>query len=774
MKDKPLPISSQNKIKTETLGIKGMHCASCAANIERSLKKIPGIDEIRVNLATEKAYIKWESDKLKLSDIKKAIIKTGFTPIEAEEKNEKEERETKELSSMTEDFVFAAITVIPLFYIAMAPMTGLNLPFPSFLKPMEHPFVYGCVSFILVLPALYAGRRFYISGFPALFKMRPNMDSLVALGSSAALIYSLVNLVRITMGDIHAVDHLYFETAGVVITLVLLGKILEARAKERAGRSIKALMNLAPETAVIVVDGIEKEIATSEIEKNNIIKIRPGERIPVDGIIIEGYSAVDESMLTGESVPSEKSTGDKVTGGSINKTGSFLFKAIHVGKETTLARIIKIVEDAQSSKAPIARLADNIAAWFVPAVMLIALLSAASWFIAGKGITFSINVLTSVLLIACPCALGLATPIAVIVGTGKGAELGILVKSGEALQIASKLDAIIFDKTGTLTEGKPEVTDIYSPIISQNEFLLLLASSETLSEHPLAKAIVRKALDNSLILLKPVSFDSIPGGGIIAGFKNILKMENAELLIGTKKLLSENGVLNNSDATEKILSKGREFSEKGKTVIYLAIRKDSIWQLSGLIALRDKLKNGSCNTIKSLKKIGIKTYMITGDNSKAANAIASEAGIDNVMAEVLPDGKSQEVIKLKKTGLTVAMVGDGINDAPALASSDIGIAIGSGTDVAIESADIILVHSDIRDVVSAISLSKAVIRNIKQNLFWAFGYNILLIPVAAGILTLFDGPLLNPMFAAGAMSLSSVSVVLNALRLKQFKKPIIG
>ena len=781
-------------IKTEIFGIEGLRCAGCAANAERTLKKIIGVVEVNVNFAAEKVTIKWEPDKLKLSDIKKTITEMGFTPVEPEERvrSEKEKKEKKELASMLRDFILAAATVIPLFYIAMAPMTGLDLPVPFFLNPMQHPLAYGAVSFVLVIPALYAGRRFYILGYPALVKMQPNMDSLVALGTSAAMIHSIANLGRVILGNAHAAHHLYFETAGVIITLVLLGKLLEANAKSKTGKSIKALMDLAPETATVIIDGIEKEIAVSEIKKNDIIKIRPGDRIPVDGIITEGYSAIDESMLTGESIPLEKTAGNSVTGGSINKTGSFIFKATHVGKHTTLARIIKIVEDAQNSKPPIARLADNIAAWFVPAVLLIALGSTCIWLIAGKGVVFSVTVFTSVLLIACPCALGLATPTALIVGIGRGSEFGILVKSSEALQAASKVNAVLFDKTGTLTQGKPEVTDIVSPDFSTDDFLSILASVETPSEHPFAKAIVKKALEQNLALEKPVSFESIPGGGIYSGLKNICGMENIDVLAGTKKLLTEKGVLNNSGYNsgddpghdparapniEAIFAKAEELAENGKTIIYMAIKvaikSDDVWKLLGFIALRDNLKKESCDTIKTLKKMGIKTYMITGDNRKAANSIAREAAIDEVRAEVLPDAKAAEVIKLKERGLTVAMVGDGVNDAPALAASDVGIAIGSGTDVAIESADIILVQSNIADAVSAILLSKAVIKNIKQNLFWAFGYNTLLIPVAAGILYVFGGPLLNPMFAAGAMSLSSVSVILNALRLRRFRKLVI-
>ncbi|MCL2293372.1 MAG: heavy metal translocating P-type ATPase [Spirochaetes bacterium] len=822
MKNKYVLKTSHDKTKTEVLGIKGMHCASCAANIEKVLKKRGGIVEARVNFATGKIRVEWEPSKLKLFDIKKAITELGFTPVETEEKNEKEKREKQELRAMTRDLIFSSVAVIPLSYIAMAPMMPISLPFPSFLQPAENPFVFALTSFILVLPALYAGRRFYLLGFPALVKMRPNMDSLIAVGTSAAMIHSTANLMRIAAGDIHAVHYLYFETAGMIITLVLLGKLLEAKAKSRAGKSIKALMNLAPETATVFLDGIEKEVATEELEKGDIIRIRPGDRIPVDGIVTEGHSVVDESMLTGESIPAEKRAGDIVTGGSINKTGSFLFKATFIGKETTLARIIKIVEEAQNSKPSIARLADNIAAWFVPAVLLIALGSAAAWMIAGKGIVFSVNVLTSVLLIACPCALGLAAPIAVIAGVGRGSELGILVKSGEALQKAAKVNAVLFDKTGTLTEGKPTVTDIFSPIYTDDELLSIIASVETSSEHPFAKAIVKKAMEQNLTLGKPVNFEATPGGGVYAELadfnpklidvQNLAQseaggvfadqwpgnsgnlsentdhryvlggtssqtsessqpvMKNIAVLAGTKKFLLEKGVLEksvyNHGSGETIFSKAEEFFEKGKTVIYMAVKTSGAWKLAGLVALRDNLKLESRGAVKTLKSMGIKTYMITGDNRKVADAIAKEAQIDEVRAEVLPEAKAAEVRKLREEGFTVAMVGDGINDAPALAASDAGIAVGSGTDVAIESADIILVRSNISDVVSAILLSKATIRNIKQNLFWAFGYNTLLIPVAAGILTFVGGPLLNPMFAAGAMSLSSLSVVLNALRLR--------
>ncbi|MDX9800213.1 MAG: heavy metal translocating P-type ATPase [Spirochaetia bacterium] len=754
--------------RKEVLGIKGMHCASCAANVEKSVRKIPGIKDINVNLTDERADIWWESGKVRISDIREAITKAGYIPVELEESDEKEMRKNRELKEMIRDFIISAAAAIPLFYIAMAPMTGLNLPFPSFIEPMMHPFNFALASFLLVLPPLYAGRRFFTAGIPALFRLSPNMDSLVAVGTSAAVIYSTINLVLIALGRVSAVEQLYFETAGVIITLILLGKILESRAKRKTGRSIKALMNLTPENAILMADGKEVETAVSDLEPGDLIRVKPGGRVPVDGVITEGYSAVDESMLTGESLPVEKSAGSAVTGGSINKTGSFIFKASRVGRDTTLARIIKLVEDAQNSKAPIARLADEVSAWFVPAVMAAALISAGVWMITGAGIPFSMTVLTAVLLIACPCALGLATPTAIMVGTGRGAELGILVKTGEALQTAAGINAVIFDKTGTLTEGKPVVTDIIPLRMSEDEFLSLLASAEVSSGHPLAEAIVRKAEEKKLELLDTSDFNAIPGGGIKAVVND--RQEKVEMLVGTRKLLAREGAALDSPEAEKLIKQGESLAEEGKTPIYMAVKESSSWKPEGLIALRDSLKPGSREAVEELKKMGIKSFMLTGDNKKAAEAIARAAGIDEVRSEVLPGDKASEVERLKKEGLLVAMVGDGINDAPALAAADVGIAIGSGTDVAIESADIILVKSDVRDAAAAIRLSRAVLGNIKQNLFWAFAYNVLLIPVAAGVLTLFGGPLLNPMFAAGAMSLSSVSVVSNALRLKRFKK----
>jgi Cu+-exporting ATPase len=745
-----------------------MHCASCAVNVERSVKKIPGITDIHVNLATEKADIKWQAGLVRLSDIKDAIVKAGFVPVENEEREALEKRKEAEIKGMTRDLVLSAVTTLPLFYLVMAPMLGLGLPIPSFLEPMRYPLTYGIVSLLLLLLPLYAGRRFFTAGYPALFRLRPNMDSLVAVGTSAAVIYSLVNLFRIVSGDFAAVDQLYFETAAVIITLILLGKTLEQRAKRKTGRSIKALLNLSPPTALVVdTVGTEREIPTSDLEAGDLVRVRPGDRIAVDGTITEGFSAVDESMLTGESLPVEKVTGSKVTGGSINKTGAFIFRAEKVGSDTALSRIIRMVEEAQASRAPIARLADDISAWFVPAVMGLALAAGLIWFFAGSGIPHAMTVFTAVLLIACPCALGLATPTAIMVGTGRGAELGLLIRTGEALQASAGIKVVVFDKTGTITEGKPVVTDIIGESLKPDELLALTAAAENPSEHPLARAIVARASEKGLTIPRNTRFEAIPGGGIRATVDT--SGGPVELLVGTLRLLRERVPEALQGMGLVLAEKGGVLAGQGKTPMYVAVNRGSGWQPGGIIAAADHIKPGSAQAIKALKNRGIRTVMLTGDNLKAASAMALQAGIDEVRAEVLPEDKAAEVLKLKSTGLSVAMVGDGINDAPALAAADVGIAIGSGTDVAIESADIILVHSDLRDVARVIRLSKATLRNIKQNLFWAFAYNVILIPVAAGVLTLFGGPLLNPIFAAGAMSLSSVSVVSNALRLKAFR-----
>lgn len=752
-----------------TLKIGGMHCAACSRAVERALKKTDGIEEANVNIATEKAVFSYDEKKIKYDDIVNVIVKAGYQVLGKEE--DPAVVKAREIKEQRIRLIVSAIFSIPLFYISMAPMVSfVKFPIPNFLVHHLNPQVFSIVAIFLCVPVMISGYKFYTLGFPALFRGSPNMDSLVAIGTTAAFTYSIYSTVLAFMGLNPHGDNLYYESAAVIITLVQFGKYLEARSKGKTGEAIKKLMGLQPKTATIIKDGEEKEIKISEVKVDDIILVRPGEKIPVDGEIIEGYSSVDESMLTGESIPVEKSVGDKVVGASINKTGSFKFKAQKVGADTALAQIIKLVEDAQGSKAPIAHIADVVSSYFVPAVITIALISGIIWFIALHNFVFSLTVFVSVLVIACPCALGLATPTAIMVGTGKGAELGILFKNAEALEISQKINAVMFDKTGTLTEGKPYVTDIISD--DKDKLLLIAASAENGSEHPLGEAIVREAKEKNIKLLNIENFKAIAGFGIE------VFIDNKKVLMGNEKLMNKENI-----NIENYNSDMDKLSKEGKTPMYVAYDN----KLLGIIAVADKLKNESIEAIKRLHKLGIKTAMITGDNKNTANSVAKEAGIDIVFAEVLPEEKSNEVKKLQDEGFTVAMVGDGINDAPALTQANVGIAIGSGTDVAIESADIVLVKSNTNDVVTAIELSKATMRDIKQNLFWAFCYNVIGIPIAAGVLHVFREPLiassiggfltaimgkdllLNPIFAALAMSLSSVSVVTNALRLNFFK-----
>lgn len=752
-----------------TLRIGGMHCAACSRAVERALKKTEGIEEANVNIATEKAVLNFDDKKLKYNDIVNVVVKAGYQVVGKEE--DPAERKAKEIKEQKIRLIVSAVFSIPLFYISMAPMvTIVKFPIPSFLVHHINPQFFSIVAILLCVPVMISGYKFYTLGYPALFRGSPNMDSLVAIGTTAAFVYSVYSSILAFMGLNPHGENLYYESAAVIITLVQFGKYLEARSKGKTGEAIKKLMGLQPKTATIIKYGEEKEIKISEVKVNDIVLVRPGEKIPVDGEIIEGYSSVDESMLTGESIPVEKSVGDKVVGASINKTGSFKFKAQKVGADTALAQIIKLVEDAQGSKAPIAHIADIVSSYFVPAVITIALISGIIWFIALHNFVFSLTVFVSVLVIACPCALGLATPTAIMVGTGKGAELGILFKNAEALEISQKINAVMFDKTGTLTEGKPYVTDIISD--DKDKLLLIAASAENGSEHPLGEAIVREAKEKNIKLLDIENFKAIAGFGIE------VFIDNKKVLMGNDKLMNKENI-----NTESYHSYMESLSKEGKTPMYVAYDN----KLLGVIACADKLKKESIDAIRRLHKLGIKTAMITGDNKNTANSVAKEAGIDIVFAEVLPEEKSKEVKKLQDEGNIVAMVGDGINDAPALTQANVGIAIGSGTDVAIESADIVLVKSNTNDVVTAIELSKATMRDIKQNLFWAFCYNVIGIPIAAGVLHVFRDPLiassigdflvaimgkdllLNPIFAALAMSLSSVSVVTNALRLNFFK-----
>lgn len=745
--------------KTVTIPIAGMTCAACASRIEKVVSKLDGVTKASVNLATEKATVEYDPQKVKIAIIKQSIDKIGYKALDIEKKitvDEDKLRKEKEIRTLWRKLKVSAIFAIPLLYLAMGSMIWwLHFPIPGFLDPMQYPLTYALTQVALVIPIIIAGYKFYTVGFKALIQRSPNMDSLIAIGTSAAILYSIYSTYEIIAGNFGAVEGLYFETAGVIITLILLGKSLEAVSKGKTSEAIKKLMGLAPKTAMVLFDGKEIETPIDEVEIGDIILVKPGEKIPVDGVVTEGNTAIDESMLTGESMPIDKSAGDKVFAASINKNGLVQFKATKVGGDTALAQIIKLVEDAQGSKAPIAQMADIVSGYFVPIVSIIALLAFAAWFISGQSFVFAMTIFISVLVIACPCALGLATPTAIMVGTGKGAEYGILFKGGEALEMTHKINTIVFDKTGTITEGKPEVTDIINVSeLSRERLLQIAASAEKGSEHPLGEAIVRGALKENIEFIKVDKFVAIPGFGVE------VEIDGIHALIGNRKLMDERGI-----SLDSLSDKSDELASEGKTPMYLAFDG----KISGIIAVADVVKESSAKAIQKLQSMGIEVAMITGDNRKTAEAIAKQVGITRVLAEVLPQDKSNEVKKLQAEGKKVAMVGDGINDAPALVQADVGIAIGSGTDVAIESADVVLMKSDLMDVPTAIHLSNSTIRNIKQNLFWAFGYNIAGIPIAAGILYLFGGPLLNPIFAAAAMSLSSVSVLTNALRLKRFK-----
>lgn len=745
-----------------TIPIGGMTCAVCAQRVEKAMKKLDGVTSASVNFASEKATVVYEPQTVRLSAIREAIEKAGYEALEINKEDaadEDRQRKQKEIKILQTKFVVSALFSVPLLYIAMVPMIKIvRLPFPGGLDPMGFPLLYALVELLLVAPVIGVGYKFYTVGYKSLWQRSPNMDSLIAIGTTSAVLYSLYNTWLIANGNFGAVEHLYYETAGVIITLILLGKTLEAVSKGRTGEAIKKLMGLAPKTAIIIQDGKEKEIPIDEVEIGDILVVKPGGKIPVDGSVIEGRTAIDESMLTGESMPVNKKAGDPVYTASLNTTGTIRFRAEKIGSDTALAQIIKLVEDAQGSKAPIAQMADIVSGYFVPVVCVIAVLAGIAWYIGTGNIELALTIFTAVLVIACPCALGLATPTAIMVGTGKGAENGILIKGGEALETAHKIDTIIFDKTGTITEGKPTVTDVLTVEgVEKNRLLQITASAEKGSEHPLGQAIVRGAEEMKLQMLPMEHFESLTGRGIEA------QMDGQTVLAGNRKLMEERNI--SLSALEEASDK---LAEEGKTPMYIALNG----KLSGIVAVADVVKQSSRDAIRELHNMGIEVAMITGDNKKTASAIARQVGIDQVLAEVLPQDKSNEVKKLQAQGRKVAMVGDGINDAPALAQADIGIAIGSGTDVAMESADIVLMRSDLMDVPTAILLSKKTIRNIKQNLFWAFGYNVIGIPIAAGVLYLFGGPLLNPIFAAAAMSLSSVSVLTNALRLKRFKATV--
>ena len=742
----------QKNIQSHNYKIEGMTCSACANRVEKVTKKMPGVENAVVNFATEKLSISYDADVINFGDIKEKVEKAGYKLIsEDEQKVEEKRKKLDEKGKLFWRLILSLIFAVPLLTITMGHMVGM--PLPNIIDPMMNPLNFAIIQLVLTIPVMIIGYKFYYIGYKNLFKLSPNMDSLIAIGTSAAFIYSLYGTYNIYTGDGSYAMSLYYEAAVTILALITLGKYLEAISKGKTSQAIKKLMGLAPKTATIVRNGKELVIPIDEVIVGDIIIVKPGEKLPVDGEVIEGATAVDEAMLTGESIPVEKIVGSKVIGASINKTGFIKYKATKVGKDTALSQIIKLVEDAQGSKAPIAKLADIISSYFVPIVIGLAILASIGWLIAGESGVFALTIFISVLVIACPCALGLATPTAIMVGTGKGAEYGVLIKGGEALEVTHQIDTIVFDKTGTITEGKPVVTDIITTTISEEELLSIAASSEKGSEHPLGEAIVKGAEERNIKFKEISNFKAIPGHGIQ------VEIEGKIILLGNKKLMTENSI-----EVGDLGVKSDKLANEGKTPMYIAINN----KLEGIIAVADTVKPSSKEAIENLHKMGIKVAMITGDNKKTADAIAKQVGIDIVLAEVLPEDKANEVKKLQEKGSKVAMVGDGINDAPALAKADIGIAIGTGTDVAIESANIVLMKGDLKDVATAIKLSKATIRNIKQNLFWAFGYNVLGIPVAMGVLHIFGGPLLNPMIGAAAMSLSSVSVLANALRLRGF------
>lgn len=754
---------------TLDLGITGMTCASCSARIEKVVGGLDGIRSMQVNLAAETGVVVFDPGTISKRQILEAIDRLGFKAevLAADDENLliKQQRETREkLTSMKRELIPAFGFALALLILSMGEMLGL--PLPEFLDPHHAPLNFGLAQLLLVLPVIWSGRRFYMIGFPALIRKSPNMDSLIAVGTGAAFIYSTWNLIEIFLGidPMIRVMDLYYESAAVLIALVSLGKYLETRSKAKTSDAISQLMELTPDEAVLIKDaGTENEeqvpIFVADIETGDLILVKPGERISVDGQVMKGRSSVDESMLTGESLPVSKDEGDRVIGGTLNKNGMLRVLAERVGQDTVLARIIKMVRDAQGSKAPIANLADRISLYFVPTVMVLATLSGLAWyFIGGAPFPFALRIFIAVLVIACPCAMGLATPTSIMVGTGRGAQLGVLIKSGEALEMAQGINALVFDKTGTLTYGKPQLTDfelVQETATSEDSILAMVAGAENVSEHPLAEAIVKEARERNLQLKEPDSFEAIPGKGIRAsvGDKN--------LLLGNREFIREQ--IEHFD-NPYIDSKAADFAASGKTSLFLAINGE----MTAVLAIADKMKPETPQTIEKLKDMGIKIFMLTGDNQTTARAIASQAGIEEVIAEVLPDFKAEKVAELQSRGMKVGMVGDGINDAPALAKADVGIAMGTGIDVAVESGDIVLMKGELGGVLTALALSRATMRNIKQNLFWAFAYNVVGIPVAAGLLYIFGGPVLNPMIAGGAMAMSSVSVVTNALRLRFF------
>jgi Cu+-exporting ATPase len=756
--DRVKDLGYEARIEKVLLPIQGMTCASCVNKVQKALSSVKGVVHADVNFATERASVEYIPEEASIRDLRRAVQEAGYEILEVKEEDivEKERlaREA-ELSRLKTKFTVGAILLAPILIL----MYGAPLLEKWIGLSRETNFF---IQFLLATPVqLWAGRQFYVGFWKATKHKTSDMNTLIAVGTSAAYLYSLiVTFVPHWIMVKGLMMMVYFDTSAAIIVLILLGRFLEARAKGKTSEAIKKLIGLQPKTARVLRNGNEVDIPVEEVGIGDIVVVRPGEKIPVDGIIKEGYSSVDESMVTGESLPVEKQRGDPVIGATMNKTGAFKFEATKVGKDTVLSQIVRLVQEAQGSKPPIARMVDVIASYFVPVVIGIAILTFIIWYFFGPHPAFTYAFLSSiaVLIIACPCALGLATPTSIMVGTGKGAENGILIRGAEALEIAHQLNTVVLDKTGTLTKGEPSVTDIIeSGKFTKKEILSLAASAEEGSEHPLGEAIVKKAREENLRLLDPTDFQAIAGEGIEA------TVDSKSILLGNLRLMEEKGISLNG-----LLNKAEQLSNEGKTSMFVAVEGEG----AGIIGVADTLKENSKRAVEALHQMGLEVVMLTGDNQRTAKAIASQIGVDRVLAEVLPEMKAEEIKRLQSEGRKVGMVGDGINDAPALAQADVGIAIGTGTDVAMEASDITLIGGDLRGIVTAIALSKATIRNIRQNLFWAFAYNTILIPVAAGVLFPFFGVLLNPIFAAGAMAISSVTVVSNALRLRRFKPPM--
>lgn len=760
--------TESDKIKKQVIYMKlkfditGMSCSACSAAVERSVKKIDGIKSVEVSLLTNSMTADFDSTKTNDQAIINAVISAGYgASVHGKTENKTPNKnKNNELREMQSRLIISFACLIPLMYIAMGHM--VSLPLPSFLEGVRNGVSFSFIQFLLTLPIMYVNRKYYINGFKALFRKNPNMDTLVATGSLAAILYGIYSVFAIGNsignGDTETASsllhNLYFESGAMILTLITLGKYFEARSKNKTSEAISKLIELTPDTATVERNSVITQIPVEQVNPGDTVIVKPGESIPVDGTITEGHTSVDESAITGESIPVEKAVGDTVTAGTVNKNGYIKFRADKVGEDTALSKILRLVEEAASSKAPIAKLADKVSGIFVPSVMIIAVITFAVWMIIKKDFALALDLAVSVLVISCPCALGLATPTAIMVGTGKGASNGILIRSAESLETAHKIDTVVLDKTGTVTEGKPAVTDIISAEnVTKDELLTFAYAAEKLSEHPLSVAVSEKAENLKINLLNASDFENFPGRGIKT------KVNDDTVLAGNILMMKENGI--DVSGYEKSAD---TLSSQGKTPLFFGKNKNFL----GIIAVADTIKKTSAEAVKNFKNMGIDVIMLTGDNEKTAKYIAEKAGIDSVISGVLPDGKEEVIRKLQNENKKVAMIGDGINDAPALTRADVGIAIGAGTDIAIESADIVLMKSDLNDAVGAIKLSKAVIKNIKQNLFWAFFYNTLGIPLAAGALLIPLGIKLSPMIGAACMSMSSVCVVLNALRLRFF------